>query len=97
MAIQAPFFSEADLRYRADRFLAEFHQDRSIPVPIERIIEYDFEMDIVPGPGLHREFDIDAYLTSDLAEIRVDQAVWESRENRYRFSLAHELAHRLAS
>jgi hypothetical protein len=52
-------------------------------------------MDIVPMPGLRVGFEIDAYLTCDLSEIRVDQAVWESRQNRYRFSLAHELAHRI--
>jgi Zn-dependent peptidase ImmA (M78 family) len=46
-------------------------------------------------PGLHRNFDIDAYITADLNEIRVDEGVYSSRENRYRFSLAHELAHRV--
>ena len=34
-----------------------------------------------------------AYITHDRKEIRVDQYVLESRENRYRFSLAHEVGH----
>ncbi len=94
MAILAPTYSRSDLRARADRFLDEHHASRTIPVPIERMIEANFHMDIVPVPGLHGSFGIDAFITSDLTEIRVDQYVYESRENRYRFSLAHELAHR---
>jgi len=66
-----------------------------VPVPIEWIIEQRFGMDIVPMPGLKRAFEIDAYITSDLAEIRVDLDVYSSFETRYRFSLAHELAHKL--
>jgi Zn-dependent peptidase ImmA (M78 family) len=46
-------------------------------------------------PGLQTNFDTAAYITSDLTEIRVDQSVYETRENRYRFSLAHELAHKI--
>ncbi len=95
MPISAPLYREEDLRRAADEFLATYHPQRSIPVPIEHIIEYDFKMDVVPMPGLRVGFEIDAYLTCDLSEIRVDQSVWESRQNRYRFSLAHELAHRI--
>ena len=52
-------------------------------------------MDIVPIPGLQESHDVVAYLTNDLAEIRVDNYVYKHRENRYRFSLAHELAHKV--
>ena len=41
------------------------------------------------------EYDVDAYITSDMTEIRADQFIQRCRENRYRFSLAHELAHLL--
>lgn len=95
MEIAAPFFSMENLRERARDFLLTYHPASGIPVPIEHIVEFQFEIDIVPMPGLHRGFEIDAYITSDLQEIRVDQAVFESRLNRYRFSLAHELAHRV--
>lgn len=95
MPIRAPFFSLEQLRAAADVFLATHNPNRTIPVPIEKIIELQLKMDIVPVPGLHGNFDIDAYLTSDLQEIRVDQSVHESREHRYRFSLAHEVGHRV--
>jgi Zn-dependent peptidase ImmA (M78 family) len=62
-------------------------------VPIEKIVEFRFGIDIVPVPGLHSQFDIDSYITSDLKEIRVDEFVYKDRETRYRFSLAHELSH----
>jgi Zn-dependent peptidase ImmA (M78 family) len=62
-------------------------------VPIEEIAEFRFRLDIVPVPGLQDGFDVDAYLTSDLKEIRVDRFIQENRLNRYRFSIAHELAH----
>ena len=34
---------------------------------------------------------MDAFITADLTEIRVDGFIQRSRANRYRFSLAHEL------
>ncbi len=95
MAIRAPSYTLADLRRAAEAFLREHHAEATVPVPIEWIIEKRFGMDIVPMPGLQRGFMVDAYISSDLTEIRVDQGVYESVENRYRFSLAHELAHRL--
>lgn len=61
--------------------------------PIEKIVEFRFGLDIVPVPGLQQEFDVDAYITSDLTEIRVDRFIQEKRPNRYRFGLAHEISH----
>jgi hypothetical protein len=93
MAIVAPFLPYEKLRHVADEFLAQFHHAGTLPIPIERIIEYDFGLDIVPVPGLQDEFDVDAFITSDLTEIRVDRYIQERVPTRYRFSLAHELSH----
>lgn len=95
MASKAPYLPYDRLRDEAEAFLAKHHPDRTIPVPIDTIVERDFGMDIVPVPGLQDHFDTVAFLTRDLTEIRVDDYVFRSRENRYRFSIAHELAHRL--
>ena len=46
----------------------------------------------MPGLG---NFDTVAYLSHDLTEIRIDEFVYNHRPNRYRFSLAHELGHRV--
>ena len=95
MCIRAPFWNYDDLRARAEDFLGKHNPDRVIPVPIEQIVEAQFQMDIVPVPGLQQGFDTVSYLTADLQEIRVDEFVFTSRLNRYRFSLAHELGHRI--
>ena len=93
MAIKAPYLPYEKLREVASDFLGKYNSDGMIPVPIEKIVEYDFGIDIVPTPGLHENFDIDSYPTSDLSEFHVDEFFYHSRERRYRFSLAHELAH----
>ncbi|MCC6124775.1 MAG: ImmA/IrrE family metallo-endopeptidase [Pirellulales bacterium] len=79
----------------AEDFISKYHPTRTIPLPIEKIVEFDFGIDIVPMPGLHRGFDIDSMITNDLREIRIEQAVFDSYPGRYRFSLAHELGHRV--
>jgi hypothetical protein len=91
--LEIPHLSYEDLRRRADSFLQSYHPKKNIPIPIEEIIEFKFRKDIVPVPGLHQGFEIDGFLTSDLSTIYVDQFVYESRPGRYRFTLAHELAH----
>ena len=52
MAIVAPYLPYDKLRRSADEFLARYHPDGTMPVPIENIIEYKFGLDIVPVPGL---------------------------------------------
>jgi Zn-dependent peptidase ImmA (M78 family) len=95
VGFRAPFLQYDHLRPRAEAFLAEHHPGRAIPVPIEYIVECRFGIDIVPVPGLQDAFDTVAYLTHDLSEIRVDEHVYLKRPNRYRFSLAHEMGHRV--
>lgn len=79
MEIKAPYLPYDVLRERAEKFLGQYHPTREIPVPIEEIIEFQFQMDIVPEPGLREHFDVDSYITSDLEEIRVDEFVCRSR------------------
>jgi len=95
VTFRAPYLSKDELRRRAERFLADHNPSRTIAVPIELIVEARFEMDIVPVPGLQAGFDVVAFITKDMREIRVDEYVYLNRPNRYRFSLAHELAHRI--
>ena len=83
------------LRAESERFLAEFHPSGSIPIPIEEIIEFKFNIDIVPIPNLRSSENIDGCLSKDLATIYIDNHIYSNYENRYRFSLAHELSHRL--
>ncbi len=58
-----------DLRRTAASFLDAYHPVRSLPIPIEEIIDLRFKLDIIPTPGLLEHFDIDAQITSDLTTI----------------------------
>jgi hypothetical protein len=95
MTIKAPFLPVEKLREVADTFLGKYNSSGTIPVPIEQIVEFDFQIDIVPTPGLHDYFDIDSYPSSDLTEFHVDESIYKHQPKRYRFSLAHELSHLL--
>ncbi len=44
--------SYEDIRKRADDFLISHHPERSIPIPIEEIIEFQLDIHISPLPGL---------------------------------------------
>lgn len=93
MPYEPPILSYDDVREHADEFLGEYHADRSIPIPIEEIVEFDFGMEIIPIPGLKDELGVDAFLSSDLGSISVDEYVLQFVRVRYRFSLAHEIGH----
>lgn len=93
MAIKAPYLPYDRLRKRAESFLAKYNPEGDIPVPIEEIIDLHFKLNIVPTPGLHEVCLTDSYISSALSDIYVDEFVYEERPGRYRFSLAHELAH----
>ena len=69
---QSALFRYGDLRRYAEKFLAQYHPGRKVPVPIEEIIDVRLGIDIVPMPGLGN-FDTVAYLSPDLAEIRVQR------------------------
>lgn len=91
---RAEFLTYEQIANRASEFLVSAGAGASIPVDVERIVEA-MGLDIVPIPGLKTAFDVDGFLTMDMTEIRVDQEVMMTTEVRYRFTLAHELAHRV--
>jgi Zn-dependent peptidase ImmA (M78 family) len=94
-APQVPRRTFKDISRVAEEFLAAHHPTGGLPIPIEELIEFDCELDIVPIPGLMSDLDIDAFITADLKEIRVDQYIQQRVPTRYRASLAHELSHYL--
>ena len=90
------FLSKDQIESAADRCLASCHADRSTPIPIERIVELHYRIDVVPTSRLELDFDTIAFISQDLTEIRVDSGVLsQARTNpgRLNFSLAHELGH----
>lgn len=94
MEIPSPkWLKLSEIRSAAECFLREYHPSDSFPIPIETIIDATLGIDIIPLPGLKVAFDYDGFLSSDLKSIHVDEYMYEHYENRYRFTLAHELGH----
>lgn len=91
--LRPPVLSYEGLRRRSGDFLRTHHPSGTIPVPIEEIVEFRYRIDIIPVPGLQEAFEVDGFISSDLKAITVDAFVYEHRPGRYRFTLAHELAH----
>ncbi len=99
------WITEKDLSKRVEafrqRFNAEAKQGREqlqvgeYYFPIEHVVEFGLELDIVPVPGLYKRLGgaISGYLTSDKTAIFVDQECLENRLGTYRYTLAHEAAH----
>jgi Zn-dependent peptidase ImmA (M78 family) len=74
-------------------FLSKYHTQRTIPVPIENIIEINLEISVVPRKGLLQTEQIDAFLSHDCSIIYIDEDHYMSQTNRSRFTLAHEIGH----
>jgi hypothetical protein len=93
--MDVPFLPYSQLKAAAAETLANSKFGDRFPVAIEMIVERCFRMDVVPIRGLRSGFNIDAFISQDLATISVDEYVLDNYLNRYRFSLAHELGHRV--
>lgn len=87
------FLSPQDIEDAAESFLKEHHPARSLPIPIEEILDLKLGINIVPIPGLFNLHNIDAFLSSDLTELYIDHDHLEYRYSRARYSLAHETGH----
>ena len=87
--------SYRDLETYAVDFLAKHHPSGELPTPIEDIIDLEYKVDIIPLEGMY-EKEVDAFISRDMRTIYVDQSIYKSENSfRYRFTLAHEFAHRL--
>lgn len=81
MALQIPRLSYEVLRTKANTVLGKHHPGSPIPVPIEAIVEFGFQINIVPIPGLLAVHEVDAFTSKDLQTIMVDLSVLESRSS----------------
>lgn len=90
--LDVDYLSDEEIALVAEDFLNKIGSDE-IPVQIEKIVEYDLGMDIVPAPGIQQFVNTDAFTSGDFSSIWVDEDVYNNRYYRYRFSLAHEVGH----
>lgn len=100
MEIKIRYLREDEIEEKAQAFLEKYHPTFSLYIPIEEIIEFALNIDIIPVPGLLKATDkiglnVDAFYSPKHRSITVDEFVFEKRKHRYRFSLAHEIAHKI--
>lgn len=91
--LDVQYLADEDIIPYAIDFLEKYNSKDKIPVPIEEIIEFDFNIDIIPLPGIKKLCDVDGFISNDFTAIYVDQFVYENNQYRYRFTLAHEIGH----
>jgi hypothetical protein len=79
----------------ADHVRESYWPEGTLPINIEKIVEFRLNLLIKPKRGLFTSFDMDAYLEMDMSAIVVDYDFYmdEKFANRLRFSFAHELGH----
>jgi Zn-dependent peptidase ImmA (M78 family) len=91
--LEVPYLTYSDIGKIARDLLQKYHSSFEIPIPIEKIIDLRMGLNIVPFPNLYRSFGLNGYLSSDRTCIFVDEHQADNYEEKYRFTLAHELAH----
>ena len=90
---KAPFLKYDDIRIHAENFLNIHVTDNSLPVDIDEIVDNKLEIDVIPIHGLKLGFDVESYISSDFKSIYIDRYLYDNYENRYKYSLAHEIGH----
>jgi len=87
------FLSYDQISEEANRIRNDFKYESIIPVPIEKIIDNDIKINIVPFLNLFKTFEINAITSSDLKTIYIDEYLYTNLDQAYRFTLAHKLGH----
>ena len=90
--IKVSFVTKDKIKEQAEDFLKQYHPSKKIPIPIDLIAE-NLGIDIVPIPNLRECFGTEAFISSDLSQISIDSDTYNTNEQRYRYSIAHELGH----
>jgi len=94
--IQAPILKWPFIQEKAEEFRNKYIDPVFlIPVPIIEIVELKFNIKPIPICSLMERIDIDGFLTRDLKNICIDNDIYMDprRENRLRFTYAHEIGH----
>jgi len=92
-SIKVRFLSYDQIAQSALEILHKYGFESRLPIPIEYIIDNILKLNIIPFPNLLRDFEINAFVSSDLKNIYVDEYLYTNLERQYRFTLAHEFGH----
>ncbi|MBN4070736.1 ImmA/IrrE family metallo-endopeptidase [Olleya sp. AH-315-F22] len=86
-------------RYQIQKLAEEFRSNykfaKEVPIKVEELIELELNISIIPDFGLKQKAGVEAFISKNLKEIRVDNNEYnrETLSNRYRFTLAEEIGH----
>lgn len=78
----------------ADKFLEKYYPSLELPIPIEKIVEIDLGIKLSTEINLREEIGVDGFINSN-NEIIIDDYVFNNYVERTRFTIAHELGHKL--
>lgn len=92
--LTVPIISDTQLSEIASNFLGKYGKADQTPVDIEKICD-DEGVGLLIVPSLPNVKNIEAYIANQCETIVIDQAVFETQIDRARFSIAHELSHRI--
>jgi len=90
--MKVPYLSNKDIELIAVKFRLEYW-GKEIPVDIEIITEQKLNIKIIPISNLIKLASVDALITSKWDAVFTDSFFYFEKENRFRFSLAHEIRH----
>ncbi|NQT23978.1 ImmA/IrrE family metallo-endopeptidase [candidate division KSB1 bacterium] len=90
--LNVSWLPEADIESAAQKFHFQYNLTE-LPIDIERVIESDLGINIIPQPGLRQLANTEGFITTDFSAIYIENEVYENYYPRYRFTLAHEIGH----
>lgn len=90
---KCPYISYTEISRRTESFLKQYHPAKDIPIPVEEIIELKLKLNIFPFPRLYKDHGLNGFLSHDLSTIYVDEVQYSQYNEKYRYTLAHELGH----
>lgn len=91
--LSVPYMKKELILEAAEAVAARCHPELTAPIPVELIIERDFDIAIVVADDLRATIGCQAYTSWSARQIVVDRRMLSSEPGWYHFSLAHELGH----
>ena len=93
LSTSPPRWNYAQVREISEKFLQKHHPNLKLPIPIEEIVEINLGINLDTVPRLKEEFDIDGFIHSNFQAITIDDYIFNTFEERARFTVAHEIGH----
>ncbi len=83
------------IRSSSEKFLEEFHPSLKPPIPIEDIVELAMGIRLSTTQYLKEYLDVDGFIHTNFEEITVDDNTFNKYPQRTRFTIAHEIGHKI--